>query len=411
MLFSTRKTCRFDSMRDGMVELSPMKKVLVASTIKGVAGRNCLSGVFKYVNEGRDWSIRFLQDPRALGADEVRGVVEGGVDGIIACLRELDESYATLSAAGVPMVQIHDPDPDRAARRERGYAMLLNDDIAIGRLAARHFLGSGAFNSFGFVPTAERTAWSVRRERGFRLELAKGGHAVRTPRDLSPDGFMAALPKPAAVFCATDVEALNAIAVCRKLRLRIPDQVAVLGVDDDEILCDSSRPSLSSIRTDDFALGERAARELDRLMRRPSAPSARPILVPPKGVAVRESTRTIPPAARLIREGLAYIRRNAAAGISVLDVVRHLGVSPALARARFASVHGKSMRDAILEERLAVAKRLLRTTRAPLGEIARRSGFSSACRLSHFFIERLGLSPAAWRRDAAGRGQMARSAT
>ena len=290
--------------------------------------------------------------------------------------------------------------PDAAVRRKSGYAMLRNDDVSIGRLAARHFLGRGQFNSFGFVPTPERTAWSVRRERGFRLELAKSGMSVGTLHGQTLDGFISAMPKPAAVLGATDIEALNVIAVCRKLRLRVPDQVAVLGVDDDEMLCDSSRPSLSSVQVDDFSLGERAARVLDKLMRRPSTPVSGPVLVPPRGVATRESTRTIPPAARLIREGISYIRKNVASGITAKDVVRHLGVSPSLARARFASVHGRSIRDVLLDERLAAAKRLLAGTTAPLGEVARRSGFKSACRLSHFFIERLGVSPAAWRRQS-----------
>jgi LacI family transcriptional regulator len=375
-----------------------MKRVLVASTIKGIAGRNCLSGVFDYVNEGCDWSIRFLQDQQSLGAREVGSVIEGGIDGVIACLRELDDSYRLLAESGVPMVQIHDPDPDRAISRSCGYAKLLNDDVATGRLAARHFLEHGAFNSFGFIPTDGRTAWSVRRERGFRLELAQLSHVVLTPRGRTLEAFLASMPKPAAVFCATDVEAVNALAVCRKLRLRVPHQIAVLGVDDDEILCESCRPSLSSIKTDDFALGRRAARELDRMMRNSSAGAPRPILVAPDGVAVRDSTRTVSPTAHLIREGLSFIRRNVSSGITVKDVVRHLGVSPSLARSRFASVHGKSIRDVILDERLSVAKRLLRTTHAPIDSVARRSGFESACRMSHFFSERLGMSPSAWRK-------------
>ena len=376
-----------------------MKRVLVASTIKGIAGRNCLSGVFDYVNGGRDWSIRFLQDSQSLGAREVRSVVAAGIDGVIACLRELDEAYRILAESGVPMVQIHDPDPDRAISRPRGYAKLLNDDVATGRLAVRHFLERGAFNSFGFVPTPERTAWSVRRERGFRLELASSFQVVLTPRKHSLEDFISSMAKPVALFCATDVEAVNALAACRKLRLNVPRQVAVLGVDDDDILCESCRPTLSSIRTDDFALGKCAARELDRMMRRPSKPSPRQILVAPKGVTLRDSTRTVSPAAHLIRNGLSFIKRNAASGITVADVVRHLGVSPSLARTRFASVHGKSIRNVILDERLSIAKRLLKTTRQPIGSIARRSGFGSACRMSHFFIERLGMSPAAWREN------------
>ena len=375
-----------------------MKRVLVASTIKGIAGRNCLSGVFDYVNGGRDWSIRFLQDPQSLGAREVETVVAAGIDGVIACLRELDDVYRVLAESGVPMVQIHDPDPDRAISRPCGYAKLLNDDVATGRLAARHFLERGAFNSFGFVPTPERTSWSVRRERGFRLELASSSRVVLTPRRHPLEEFLAAVPKPAAVFCATDVEAVNVLATCRKLRLGVPRQVAVLGVDDDEILCESCRPSLSSIRTDDFALGRRAAHELDRIMRSPSRPSPRQMTVAPMGVTVRDSTRTVSPVARLIRSGLSFIKRNAATGITVGDVVRHLGVSPSLARTRFASVHGRSIRDVILDERLSIAKRLLKTTGQPVESVARRSGFGSACRMSHFFTERLGTSPTAWRK-------------
>ena len=375
-----------------------MKRVLVASTIKGIAGRNCLSGVFDFINEGRDWSIRFLQDPQSLGAREVKSVIAAGIDGVIACLRELDEVYRILAESGVPMVQIHDPDPDRAISRPSGYTKLLNDDIATGRLAARHFLERGAYNSFGFVPTPERTAWSVRRERGFRLELATTSQTVLTPHGRTIEDFLLSMAKPAAVFCATDVEAVNVLALCRKLRLDVPRQVAVLGVDDDEILCESCRPTLSSMRTDDFALGKRAARELDRMMRSPSKPSPRQILVAPKGVTLRDSTRIVSPTAHLIRNGLSFIKRNAASGITVADVVRHLGVSASLARTRFASVHGKSIRDVILDERLSIAKRLLRTTRQPIESVARRSGFESACRMSHFFSERLGMSPSAWRK-------------
>ena len=379
-----------------------MKKILVVSTVKGIAGRNCLTGIFDYINARLDWNIQFTQDPEEISPDILLASIRDGIDGIIVSFNERNATYDRLMDLPVPIVQIHRP--DGAAGRNRAFSLLQNDDRAVGVLAARHLRSKGAFRSYAFIPTESPTAWSARRLAGFRDELRRHGIAVREPGETGLADFLKAVPRPAAVFCATDLVAANAIATCKKLKLQVPSQIAVLGVDDDELICGSSRPTLSSVHTDDFGLGRQAAAELARLMRRKNAPASEAKPVPPTAVTERESTGVIPPAGHLIEAALAFIRTNYGSGIEVRDIARHLGVSESLLRFRFRTIHGRSVRDELLDVRLDAARKLMEGGSEPLARIAARCGFSSLCRFSHFFKERTGLAPAAWRTLTRARG-------
>ena len=372
-----------------------MKKVLVVSTIKGIAGRNCLTGIFDYVNSGRDWSIRFLQDPDDIAPEIMRAAVREGVDGIVVSYNRRTRSFEELLRIDVPVVQVHDPCGDSAGLRPR-FALLRNDDIRVGEVAAEYFRSKGAFRAYAYLPTDEHTTWSDLHRDGFASTLARYGESVREPSPGEPeDVFLRSLPRPAAVFCATDPVALNAVAVCRRLRLKIPSQIAILGVDDDEMLCGAARPSLSSVHTDDFGLGRLAAQELDRLMsgRRRKGPEV--LRVPPTGVTERDSTRAVPPAGHLIRKALAFIETSPSAGVA--DVARHLGVSHSLLRRRFREIHGRSLRDEIISRRIELATKMLRETDEPVVRIAKRCGFSSTCRFDHAFRQMTGTTPLAVR--------------
>ena len=378
-----------------------MKKVLVVSTIKGIAGRNCLTGIFDYVNSGRDWSIRFLQDPDDIAPEIMRAAVREGVDGIVVSYNRRTRSFEELLRIDVPVVQVHDPCGDSAGLRPR-FALLRNDDIRVGEVAAEYFRSKGAFRAYAYLPTDEHTTWSDLHRDGFANALAKYGETVREPGHDEPlADFLRSLPRPAALFCATDPVALNTVSVCRRLRLAIPTQIAILGVDDDEMLCGASRPSLSSVHTDDFGLGRLAARELDRLMRGGRQKGTVVLCVPPSGVTERDSTRAVPPAGHLIREALAFIDSNPSAGVA--DVARHLGVSHPLLRRRFREIHGSSLRDEIAARRMSLAVRLLRETDEPVARIAKRCGFASACRFNHAFRQLVGAAPLAVRNGAAAR--------
>ena len=143
-------------------------------------------------------------------------------------------------------------------------------------------------------------------------------------------------------------------------------------------------------------MGRRAAKELHRLMdgKKPN----HDIFIPPCGIVDRMSTRSIPPAGHLIENGLAYIREHFRDGISVSDVAKHLKISPSLLRMRFRACHGQSVQDVLLDMRLQAAKELLKDPTLSISDVAERTGFASLGRLSHFFRERLGLSPSKWRK-------------
>lgn len=374
------------------------KNVIVAFTIGSIAGRNCLSGVFDFVNAGHPWKIRYMQNPDELTPDVVKHALGDGIDGVITGFRERTEGMAALENAPIPVVFTDYPRSE-APDGSRHNFLIRNDDIAIGREGARHLLSRGTFRSYAFIPTTAPTRWSTLRERGFRLQVAESG---QMPRRFHPQNddlvqFLSELPRPAAVMAATDYMAVQVIEACRAAKISIPEQLAVIGVDNDELLCNASRPTLTSIKPDHEGLGHLGAKILDCMMAGRNIPKNIPSRVKSLGVVERDSTKVVPPAGFIVREALAFIQSNAAKGIGVDDVVRHIGVSRRLLYLRFRQMNGKSIHETILDTRLALAKRKLAQTTAPLAQIASECGFGSANRLSHVFQERFGIYPSALR--------------
>lgn len=394
MSFSTNISCH---NRHGFGIIRAMKKVLVALSANSVASREFLTGVFNYVNSGHAWNICIEQDPYALTPEKLNAFLNDGIDGVLSGFTKATPGYSTLIELGIPVALNNFP--AGLPPKRTNIVVLHNDDIAIGRMAVRILRVVGTFHSYGFVPGYERSYWSVFRERGFRLELAKWKQIPHTYRysQMQLDDWLKSLPKPTAVFAAGDMQAAKVIEACKAKRLRIPEQVAVIGVDNDEAICNAVRPTLSSIHPNHVELARRAAAELDRLMHGKKTSEPSPIFISPIGVVERDTTRPVPPAGFLIREGLAYIKENAAKGIGVRDVAKHLRISESLARLRFRTIHGRSIKDTILDVRLSEVKRRLEDTSDSLVQIAAKTGFSSACRLSHFFKMRCGVAPQAWR--------------
>lgn len=369
------------------------KNIIVAFTLSGSAGRNCLSGVFDFVNAGHDWNIQFVQNPCDLTPSFVQQAMRNGVDGVITGFRERSDGLALLERAPFPVVFTDYPRNEHPLPKHNNF-LIRNDDIAIGREGAKHLRSRGTFQSYAFVPTPSATRWSTLRERGFRLQL---GDAGIIPKKHRPnDGlkkFLLSLPRPAAVMAATDYCAVQVIEACRAAKLSVPEQIAVISVDNDELLCNTSRPTISSILPDHEGLGRIGSEILDRMMSGRKLPKSTPSLIKSLGVIERDSTRVVPPAGYIVREALAYIRLNAVKGIGVEDVVRHVGVSRRLLYLRFRQMHGKSIHETILDTRLAAAKRKLSETNLPLARIAADCGFGSANRLSHAFFERFNTYP------------------
>lgn len=291
------------------------------------------------------------------------------------------------------------------------------DDVAVGRLAAAHLLDRG-FMRFGFVGQSNH-AYSEQRERGFREVIEDAGHAVacyhdRRPHVFTPMGqlwaldrdvlhWVRALPKPVGLFAPNDIWGVQLAEVCRQLDLRVPEDVALLGVDNDDLLCNLSRPALSSIALPAERLGHEAAALLDRLLTRKPRPTE-PLLLPPRGVVTRRSSDTLALHDADVAAAVRFIREHRHLPLSVSDVVAEVAVSRRSLERRFRLTLRRGVWAEIRRVHLERACELLASTDMPLFEVAESSGFSGGVQLSVVFRQEIDLTPSAYRRQFRQRG-------
>ena len=217
--------------------------------------------------------------------------------------------------------------------------------------------------------------------------------------DLEPlRRWVRSLPKPIAIFCCNDIRAFHLIKACSDEKIDVPRDVAVLGVDNDRVLCMFSNPPLSSIDTDSFALGQTAAKMLNALIAAPRRP-IRNTLHRPRGTVERHSTESYPLKTPWLSDALVFIRRNLGNGISANDVSRHLGYSHTSVNKAFRRELGVSVQQEIIQQRRERACRLLRETSMTAADIASVCGYPSAQYFAHQFAETFGSTPGAWRAE------------
>jgi LacI family transcriptional regulator len=300
---------------------------------------------------------------------------------------------------------------------------VIADHEAIARLAADHLL-ERHFSHFAFVGV-ERALWSKIRRDAFAAYLRGNSLACHVYSPISRRRFMESweggqqdlaewlqdLPKPLGVFAAHDLRALCVLDACRRIGLLVPEQVAVIGVDNDEALCKLADPPLSSVKIDFEYIGFESAALLDRLMQGKKVPRA-PLAVRPQGVVTRRSTDVIAISDAITAQAMRYIHHHACDRLSVQDVADHCGVSRRVMERSFSQFLGSSPHDQILCAKVARVKQLLVETDYSLDTIATKSGFSHAAYLSALFKREIGQTPGAFRRAAShnGNGQAARYA-
>ena len=379
--------------------------VMAVVDLDSMGGRNILSGIFDFINKGHRCKLRFVQDAQLFSADQVRKLA---VDGVIARLNAADPACRALARSPVPTVLIAEPLGTDPAARATSFIRL--DNRNIGQAAAQHLGSRGLFRAFAFYTSKGGTYWSDKREKGFREELRRTGHNCAVLRDAPAAEPTAALldwldglPKPVAVFASHDEDACRVLDACHALKIAVPTSAIVLGMDNDESLCNLTRPTLSSIEPDHFGVGFAAAEELERMIRRPNATQRNVELEKSvRMIAERGSTRRIPPAGHLIQEALAFIRKNAATEIRPDDIAAHLGISRRLLDLRVRQILGRTVLSLVREARLAEVKRRLRTTNASIVSVAKSCGFSSAARLATLFRREFDQTLTAWRSSARG---------
>ena len=373
------------------------KRVVIALRMAGVAGREKLSGVFRRLGGEHDWDVSLLRTAAEYTPERIRASLAAGCDGFIVSIPAAEKASAVLAGTSVPTVvlDIHDPS---LAKRRRGIVFVRNSPGAIGRAAADHLLSTGRCRSYAFVHGEAAKEWSAERCRAFRSTLTERGlwcHELDDPSELRR------LQRPVGVCAANDDRGYDVLEWCRAHRLRVPEDVLVVGINNDTLICDNCRPRLTSVQPDFEQEGYLAADALDRLMRmpRPGARTPETLLVGVKAVVRRESTAETSPAGKLVQKAVAYIRRNALKGIGAADVVRHLGCSRRLADLRFRQLQGTSIGEMIVSTRLEEAMRLLRSTRDSTDAIAASCGYASANCLRNLFRRRFNMSMREYRRS------------
>ena len=369
-----RQQFRYFSGRAYFDILMPMKKldvkqVLVFLHMSGASGRDMLSGIFNYAKGGRRWSLH-LANAAIKTADEVNALIaKGNIHGIIAGEYCLPDAPRILKSSNIPLVYIG-TNGEGDYSRTKAIAYVQNDEPGIGCLAANTFLKLGNYQTFAFIPARPGVAYSDRRQAGYAKRLNDAGIrriALFVPKadTGTPDDrnalakWLTELPKPAAVYVAWDFRAMQVLEACREAKISVPEQIAVLGTDNDELLCDSAEPPLSSILPDHERAGFVAAERLDALMRGRN-PKPRTISVKVNKVVERETTQPVTTSAHIVGKALAYIKRNATKGVGVKDVVGQLDCSRRLADLRFRENTGTTILKALTAQRMKELKRLLR---------------------------------------------------
>jgi LacI family transcriptional regulator, galactose operon repressor len=377
------------------------RQILLALNRELGTHRAICRGVVRYVNvANRRWDL--LADSGAIyGAADVRSLAKRNLDGAVGAIHWAASRSSRLRVP-FPLVGV-DAYGSHLTAAEVGL-----DHHAIGHLAGEYLLGLGfrhyAYSNFGSGSWAPEQA----RLEGFRQALSGANVDVYLPDPkqdpMAPDWPKAlerwaeALPKPVGVFARHDGAAQRLRAACRHLELSVPEQMAILGVDDDDMLCEGARPALSSIRLPCEAIGYEAARILDEILDG-RAPSATPRRFEPVDVHVRESTDTLAVGDLLVADALRFIRENACKPVTPADVAEEVLVSRQHLDVRFRKVLGRTVFKEIRRVQIERIRYLLRETDIVLSAIAPRTGFVDEAALSHAFRKATGQTPGAYRRS------------
>jgi LacI family transcriptional regulator len=357
-------------------------------------------GIGEYIRNHRGWVI--LMDPMMDVTTE--GLKHWNPDGIIVDIQS-GALKAALQLGDIPIVGV-------GSYCEKSGNLLdipivTSNQEEIGRMAARHFISKG-FRHFAFCAGDEKATWCIQRQQGFAEELAKhdfsyeryvpdlNGH-INMPEALKSLGkWMHGLPKPTGVFVYFDGWARWVLDACVVEDLKVPQEIAVLGVDNDRWLCELSQPRLSSVDPNVLTAGFAAAEILDNVLHGGTPPKL--TRIDPSEVAARDSTDLMAFNEPEVAFAIRYIREHACDPITPSDVLRVTGMSNSTAYRKFKSALGRSIHSEIQRVQMEQIKKLLTTTNLNVNEVARQSGFDNARYLTKVFRELTNMTPIEFRR-------------
>ncbi len=384
------------------------KAVALLIETSNAYARGLLEGITEYQREHDAWSVYLPEQER--GAAPPSWLSSWRGDGVIARIETAAIANA-VSNMHVPVVDVS------SARRVAHIPWIETDDEAIAALALDHLRERG-FRSFAFCGPRGFNWSRWRRERFVELCRTAGEKCdcFQTPSPYANRAreqgvgelskWLRKLSKPVGILCAYDIQAQVVLDQCRNLDIAVPGEIAVIGVDNDPLLCDLCRPSLTSIAPDARGAGYFAAQWLDREMRRrkTSVPRRESVssatkLMKPIGVVARQSTDVLAVEDSQIAKAIHFIREHACDGILVQDVLNHVAMSRRMLESRFLEATGRTPHEMISTMRLNRVKKLLQESELSLEAIASIAGFEHPEYMSVAFRKQFGMPPGRFRRE------------
>ncbi|WP_428940289.1 XylR family transcriptional regulator [Fontivita pretiosa] len=364
-------------------------------------GRGVLAGISKYNRRHGGWLTYF--HPRGFGDPLPAWLRDWRGDGIIGGIG-VTVPADLLASFGVPVVNLR-------ARSDPRFPSVCANHSMVAEAAAQHLLDRGLKN-FGYCGKGfAGHAWFDQRGEAFCRAVQRAGYHCHM-FTLSPEqarnavslemvgleDWIRSLPKPVGVMTCNDVRGLYVLDACRRVGVHVPDEVAVVGVDNDQPLCELSIPPLSSVDVNAEQIGYEAAALLDRLMNGVKPPK-KPIEVAPRGVVTRRSTDVLASEDEEVNRAVRFIREHAcnSGGLRVEQVLAHVGLSRPLLQQRMKRVLGRTIHQEIVRVRINAARELLMVPEMTIKEIASRTGFSSVQHLTNAFRTAVGETPARYR--------------
>jgi len=363
-------------------------------------------GVARYVRQHGPWSISFQE--RGLGDSAPPWLENWEGDGILARV-ENPQMATAISRVKVPAVDLRYLLPNLKIPSVR------TDDAAATALAWEHLRERG-FLHFAYCGFNGADYSDIRRDQ-FAQRVSQAGllcHIYIDPLKPShhastlkheevglTDGerlaqWIKQLPKPIGLMACNDIRGQQVLNACRSIGVAVPDDMAVIGVDNDEVLCELSDPPLSSVVANTERIGYEAADLLNRLMAG-SPPPDQPLVVGPLGIVTRRSTDVLAVDDRHVATAVRFIRERACEGMDVSDVLRAVPLSRSMLERRFAQVLNRSPKEEIMRVRLNRAKQLLTETDFPLPLVAEKIGLEHPEYLNVIFKKKVGMTPARFR--------------
>ena len=360
-----------------------------------------LAGIARYARQ-HSWQLtildRIARQPRGWNGD-----------GVLVTLRDNPETVAfvkSLRRRKIPVVDLTFNHPEMRLPRVSG------DHAAMGRLAREHFEERN-FHNFAWFSTNWLNIHRLRYD-GFNSSTPplpnsstlRWVFSEEAPSERLDDFAwfnrwlgkkLRDAPKPLALLAYDDADAARALGACLAAGLSVPDDVAILGIGGDRLICENQSVSISSIEHDQGRTGYEGAELLDHLMNG-DQPPAKPILIPPRGITVRQSTDFIAAASPIVRKALEFIKANIARPIGLEQVSTEIGTSRATLARLFDSEFGRTVGKEILRQRIDLAKKLMSDNVLSIAEIAYRTGFCNPAYFTNTFRRETGLTPRTWRK-------------